>query len=124
MPLFGLRPNERIRLESVPQKESFTGSANDNILPRVAIKAYVPRFCSRADVDAPLHVCPLVYPALLKELLSCIHISTKMRARQAEARHMQTYALIATDSRSEYARGKLKRHPLTVCLRMKLSLKY
>ncbi len=37
---------------------------------------------------------------------------------------MRTYVLIATDSRSEYARGKLKRHPLTVCLRMKLSLKY
>ncbi len=37
---------------------------------------------------------------------------------------MRTYALIATDSRSEYARGKLKRRPLTVCLRMKLSLKY
>ncbi len=35
-----------------------------------------------------------------------------------------TYALTATDSRSEYARGKLKRRPLTVCLRMKLSLKY
>ncbi len=30
-----------IRLESVLQRESFTGLANDNILPRVAIKAYV-----------------------------------------------------------------------------------
>ncbi len=44
--------------------------------------------------------------------------------RQAEARHTRTYALIATDSRSEYARGKVKRRPLTVCMRMKLSLKY
>ncbi len=33
-----------ICLESVLQRESFTGSANDNILLRVAIKAYV-RVC-------------------------------------------------------------------------------
>ncbi len=46
------------------------------------------------------------------------------RARQAEARHMRTYALIATDSCSKYVRGKLKRRPLTVCLQTKLSLKY
>ncbi len=39
-------------------------------------------------------------------------------------RHTRTYALIATDSRSEYGRGKLKRRPLTACLRMKLFLKY
>ncbi len=44
--------------------------------------------------------------------------------RQAEARHTRKYALIATDSLSKYARGKLKRRPLTVSLRMKLSLKY
>ncbi len=30
-----------ICLESVLQRESFTGSANDNILPRVAVKTYV-----------------------------------------------------------------------------------
>ncbi len=57
-------------------------------------------------------------------VLSCVHIATKMRARQAEARHTRTYALLATDSHNEHARGKLKRHPLTVRLRIKLSLKY
>ncbi len=63
-------------------------------------------------------------PKNLFSFLSYVHISTKTRARQAEARHTRTYALIATDSRSEYAWGKLKKHPLTVCMRMKLSLKY
>ncbi len=43
------------------------------------------------------------------------------RPRRGTCEHMP---LIATDSRSEHAWGKLKRRPLTVCLRMKLSLKY
>ncbi len=59
-----------------------------------------------------------------RSIISCVHISTKTRTRQAEARYTRTYAFIASDSRIEYARGKLKRRPITVCLRMKLSLKY
>ncbi len=69
-------------------------------------------------------ICNVGNPGTNHNTLSYIHISTKTRARHAEARHTQTYALIANDSRSDYARGKLERRPLTVCLRMKLSLKY
>ncbi len=60
-----------IRLELVLQRESFTGSANDNILPRVAIKAYVriclPRLCLRADVDAPLRLNFFLLPSVPKK---------------------------------------------------------
>ncbi len=44
-----------ISLESVLQRESFIGSANDNILPQIAIKAYV-------------HIC------LASACLVCVHM--------------------------------------------------
>ncbi len=63
-----------IRLESVFQRESFTGSANDNILPRITIKAYV-RIC----LASACFVCVCMQIWMHLKMLFAV---TKMQKRQ------------------------------------------